>query len=157
MRGTGTIILIPIPQPLSVDHISPPPTPTVRGPTIRIKLGFVYPPNSTGLPDFERIYNALANTVLAPEDKDHVGVVLEISPQMTFRNGPTSLAWGWDMDSFVTKDLNTRLHPNSMPTIREFSLPLTSAKKPGGVCRTIPTITFRAGYQPYDALRKQVE
>ncbi|KAH9167237.1 hypothetical protein EDB89DRAFT_2075051 [Lactarius sanguifluus] len=127
------------------------------------------PPNSTGLPDFERIYNALANTVLALEDKDHVGVIEDLSDfiRLTVFNGdkftPNSYIGEAEIDiaSLIerarTKDLNTMLHPNYIPTIREFSLPLISAKKPGRVCKTIATIPFRASYQPYDALGKQVE
>ncbi|KAH8978412.1 hypothetical protein EDB86DRAFT_3108737 [Lactarius hatsudake] len=73
-KGTVFTFNDPNNRPLSVDHISSPPT--ARGPTIRIKLVFVYPPNST-----------------APEGKDHVRVVvLEVSPQRIFRNGPTQVA-----------------------------------------------------------------
>ena len=64
----------------------------MRG-TIRIKLGFVHPPNSTGLPDFGKTYNALMNTVLAPPiaNKDYVGVVvLEICGAKDLPDWPNS-------------------------------------------------------------------
>ncbi|KAH9169193.1 hypothetical protein EDB89DRAFT_2199433, partial [Lactarius sanguifluus] len=101
MPGTGTIT--PIPQPLSVDP--------VHGPTMLIKLGFFHPPNSTGLvPDFGRIYNALVNTVLAPEDPDHVGVVvLEICGAKDLPKWRNITRLGWDMDPFVQVSIGSEV------------------------------------------------
>jgi len=82
----------PSPQPVFVDLVSSHPTTTVRG-TMRIKVGFVYPPNSTGLPDFGKIYNALMNAVLAGPvaDRDHVGIVrLEICSAKDLPGWPNS-------------------------------------------------------------------
>ncbi|KAH9011257.1 C2 domain-containing protein, partial [Lactarius hengduanensis] len=54
----GTFAFVdPNNEPFSVNLISSRP-PTARG-TIRFKLGFYNPPGWTGLPDFEKIYNAL--------------------------------------------------------------------------------------------------
>ncbi len=45
-----------------------------------IKVGFVQPTNSTGLPDFGTIYNALVNPALAHRApvtvKDNIGIVM---------------------------------------------------------------------------------
>ncbi|KAH9059649.1 hypothetical protein EDB87DRAFT_1562923, partial [Lactarius vividus] len=61
-------------EPFSVNLISSRSTTTVRG-TIRLKLGIVHPPDSTGLPDFEKTYDALM-TVLASTNAHKDMVVL---------------------------------------------------------------------------------
>ncbi|KAH9007468.1 C2 domain-containing protein [Lactarius deliciosus] len=78
-------------QDFSVDLDSSP-----RG-TLRIKVGFVHPPNSTSAPDFVKTYNALINP-----DKDHVGIVLlEICGARDLPDWPNATRTGWDMDPFV--------------------------------------------------------
>ncbi|KAI9457312.1 C2 domain-containing protein [Lactarius psammicola] len=90
-------------KPFFVGLISSRPAATVRG-TMQIKVGFVHPPNSTGLPDFGKTYNALMNTVLDPvgADKDHIGVVmLEICGAKDLPKWPNLTHTSWDMDPFV--------------------------------------------------------
>ncbi|KAH9059651.1 C2 domain-containing protein [Lactarius vividus] len=96
-------------QPYSVDLISSRSAKTVHG-TIHIKLGFIHPPNSTGLSDFERIYNALTNTVLSPADKGHVGVIMvEIRGVKDLPKWPNMIRTGWDMDPFVQVSINDKV------------------------------------------------
>ncbi|KAI9449813.1 C2 domain-containing protein [Lactarius psammicola] len=90
-------------QPFFVDLVSSRPNTTVRG-AMRIKVGFVHPPNLTGLPDFGTIYNLLMNPVLAPPaaGNDRVGIVLlEIYGAKNLPEWPNGPRTGWDMDPFV--------------------------------------------------------
>ncbi|KAH8983812.1 C2 domain-containing protein [Lactarius hatsudake] len=53
------------------------------------------------------------------------------------------------------EDPKTGLYPDQLPTMREFKLPL--ARNPKRVYTSIPSITFRASYRPYGALRQHAE
>ncbi|KAI9442029.1 hypothetical protein BJY52DRAFT_1194882 [Lactarius psammicola] len=79
------------------------PASTARG-TMLIKVGFAHPPNSSGLLDLRKTYNALMDIVLGPAvtDKDHTGVVLlEIRGAKDLPKRPNMTRTGWDMDPFV--------------------------------------------------------
>ncbi|KAH9054993.1 C2 domain-containing protein [Lactarius vividus] len=53
------------------------------------------------------------------------------------------------------KDPRTGLYPNVVLTMHEFELTLTPIRYPTKVYTPTPTITYRACYQPYDALSQQ--
>ncbi|KAI9439613.1 C2 domain-containing protein [Lactarius indigo] len=69
---------------------------SLRG-TLRFKVGFVHPPNSTSAPDFGNIYSALINP-----NKDRVGIImLDICSAKDLPDWPNMTRTGWDMDPFV--------------------------------------------------------
>ncbi|KAH8978273.1 C2 domain-containing protein [Lactarius akahatsu] len=87
-------------EPFSVNLISSSP-PTARG-TIRFKLGFYHPPGWMGLPDFERVYNALMSVLAPTIDTVYIGVViLEICGANDLPKWSNMTCTGWDMDPFV--------------------------------------------------------
>ncbi|KAH9007472.1 C2 domain-containing protein [Lactarius deliciosus] len=53
------------------------------------------------------------------------------------------------------KNSQTGLYPNIVLTMHEFERPLTPIRYPTKVYTPTPTITYRACYQPYDALLQQ--
>ncbi|KAI9439620.1 C2 domain-containing protein [Lactarius indigo] len=53
------------------------------------------------------------------------------------------------------KDPKTELYPDMVLTMHEFELSLTPIRYPTKVYTPMPTITYRACYQPYDALLQQ--
>ncbi|KAI9439592.1 C2 domain-containing protein [Lactarius indigo] len=190
--------------------------------TMRIKVGFVHPPDSTSLPDFGKTYNTLIS---------QGGIVLlEICCAKYLPKWPNMTYTGWDMDPFVEvsigeevkrtkvirhsldpvwdeqlilhvrgadlshsstsvqltvidhdkitsndpvgnaeikittilqgaekaqKELNTGLYSVDFPTMVRFECPLTKISR--RECTSDPTLTFRASYQSYVTLRKQVE
>ncbi|KAI9441111.1 C2 domain-containing protein, partial [Lactarius psammicola] len=102
-KGTAFAFDDPNNEPLSAGLISSRPTTTARG-TMRIKVGFVHPPNSKGPPDFGKTYNILMNPVSAPpvSDKGRVGIVmLEICGAENLPEWPNMTYTDWDMDPFV--------------------------------------------------------
>jgi hypothetical protein len=242
-KGTAFAFDDPNDQPFFFGLLSSRSTTAVRG-TVRTKVGFVHPPNSTVLPDFEKTYNILTNFIFpVPLDfgntysslansvypvgpqADHVGVVtLLIWGARGLPDWPTVTRIGWDMDPFlkvtigdevqrtqvIRHDLNpvwnkqldfhvrerdlllpitlsvydwdifsfhnhvgdVKIHISQLvwstskkdraarfydglPTMSEFNdVPLTP--NPARPYKSIPTLTFRAGYQSYDELRQQV-
>ena len=106
-------------QPIQVKLLSSP-TIRIRRGTVRVKLGFTHPPDSTSKPDFRYSYNMLrlADPVLAPRP-DHAGIVtLLIGDARNLPKWPTGkllvpcnvpsplnrsqvIRMGWDMDPYV--------------------------------------------------------
>ncbi|KAH9054981.1 C2 domain-containing protein [Lactarius vividus] len=215
IRGTAFAFNDRNNQPLSVNLASSHSATSACG-TMRIKVGFVHPHDSTSVPDFEKAYNTLIN---------HGGIVLlEICSAKNLPKRANMTYTGWDMDPFVevsigeevkrtkvirhsrdpvwneqlllhvrgadlscsiqltvidwdkltfndhigkveiniaaiiegakkNKEPNTGPYSVDFPTMVRFDYFLTKNSTSG---YTYPTLTFRASYQPYVALRNQV-
>ncbi|KAH9016594.1 C2 domain-containing protein [Lactarius hengduanensis] len=92
IRGTAFAFNDRNNQPLSVDLASSHSATPVCG-TIRIKVGFVHPHDSTSVPDFGKTYNTLIS---------HGGIVLlEICSAKNLPKQANLTHTGWDMDPFV--------------------------------------------------------
>ncbi|KAH9173706.1 C2 domain-containing protein [Lactarius sanguifluus] len=92
IRGTAFAFNDRNNQPLSVNLASSHSAMPVWG-TMRIKVGFVHPHDSTSVPDFGKTYNTLIS---------HGGIVLlEICYAKNLPKRANMIHTGWDMDPFV--------------------------------------------------------
>jgi phosphatidylserine decarboxylase len=112
------------PQPFFFGLLSSRSTTAVRG-TVRTKVGFVHPPNSTVLPDFEKTYNILTNFIFpVPLDFGNTysslaNSVYPVGPQADHVGVVTLLIWGarglpdWPTGEFVPSDTERPLTGSS--------------------------------------------